>query len=239
MSVQWGHFWGIGVGPGDPEWLTLKGLRMLQSAPVLACPQNREGQPGMAYNIIQRFLTPQQAIVTLDLPFLCDLDILNEAWDEAATRVLSYLRAGQDVAFVSEGDVSFYSTFTYLARAVHLQAPQVKIEAIPGVSSPSAAAASLRSPLAIWDDKVAILPAVHQSGDLAQALDWADVVVLMKVSSVFEDVWHLLAARGLLNYCSLVEWVGTPKEQVYTSLEGLEQYTPPYFSVLIVRQPRR
>lgn len=239
MSVQWGQFWGVGVGPGNPEWLTLKGLRVLQSVPVLACPQDREGQPGMAYGIVQRFLTPQQAIVTLDLPFVFDTDMLNTAWEEAATRIVSYLRSGQDVAYVSEGDVSFYSTFTYLARAVHLQAPQVPIEAIPGVASPLAAAASLRSPLAIWDDKVAILPAIHNPGELAKALDWADVIVMMKVSSVFEEIWHLLAARGLLNFCSLVEWVGTPKEQVYTSLEGLEQYNPPYFSTLIVRQPRR
>ncbi|MEM6447147.1 MAG: precorrin-2 C(20)-methyltransferase [Cyanobacteria bacterium J06642_2] len=239
MSGQWGQFWGVGVGPGDPEWLTLKGLRVLQSVPVLACPQGRDDQPGVAYSIVQRFLTPQQAVVTLDLPFVFDTDTLAAAWEEAATRIVSYLRSGQDVAFVSEGDVSFYSTFTYVARAVHLQAPQVTIEAIPGVASPLAAAASLRSPLAIWDDKVAILPAAHQPEELARALDWADVVILMKVSSVFEEVWHLLAARGLLNYCSLVEWVGTPQEQVYTSLEGLEQYHPPYFSTVIVRQPRR
>ena len=129
----------------------------------------------------------------------------------------------------------FFSTFTYVADAVHRLAPLVEITTVPGVCSPLAAVATLKIPLAIAHEKIAILPALYDISELGNALDWADVVVLMKVASVFPKVWQQLAIANLLEHTSLVEWVGSPQERCYPTITDLANYTPPYFSILIVR----
>ena len=235
-NKQWGVLWGIGVGAGNEEWLTLKGLRILQSVSVVAMPKNTKGEPGIAYQIVKKYLQPTQKLLPLFLPFISDESILYQAWNSAVEKLIPILREGQDIVFISEGDISFYSTFTYIAQTLHAQVPEIKIEPIPGVCSPLAAAASLKTPLAISDEKVVILPALYSLEELEKALDWSDVVVLMKVASVFTEVWQFLAKKQLLENSSLVEWVGGEKEKIVPNLVDLAEYKPPYFSLLIVRR---
>lgn len=235
---SWGILWGIGTGHGKAEWLTIEGLKILQSVPVVAMPQNIQGEAGMAYQIVKDYIQPQQTILPLALPFVTDREILDRAWDNAAKELISILAKGQDIAFIAEGDISFYSTFTYIARSVNNLAPSVQIEAIPGICSPLAAAAALKIPLSIGNEKIAILPALYSIAELEKALDWAEVVISSKLSSVFSEVWQLLAQKHLLEQASLVEWIGGPKEKIFPNLLGLENYQPPYFSILLVRHQR-
>ncbi len=238
-TTDWGTFWGVGVGPGDPEWLTIGGLRVLRSAAIVALPQNKQGQPGMAYEIVREFLLPDQKILPLALPFVRDEATLAAAWEAAAREVLPFLQQGEDVVFLSEGDVSFYSTFTYIAGALKAIAPELDARAVPGVCSPMAAAAVLGAPLAIGSEKIAILPALYAPEDLVNALGWADVVVLMKVAPVYATVWQLLAERDLLARTSLVAWVGGERQVILPSLVGRANYQPHYFSLSIVRNHAR
>jgi len=235
-SSPWGRLWGIGVGPGDREWLTLKGLKILQTVGVVACPQNRQGDAGMAHGIVRPYLRSEQVVVPLHLPFVCDAAQLQQAQTAAGKTLVTYLEQGQDVAFITEGDASFYSTFSYVAQAVHRLAPSVDITPVPGVCSPLAAVAALNMPLALAAEKVAILPALYDVAELTQALAWAEVVVVMKLASVFAQVWQQLAAAELLEQSSLVEWVGSAQEKIYPSLVPLKNHKPPYFSILIVRR---
>ena len=234
MAEQLGTFWGISAGPGDPELLTLKGLRCLQSVPVVACPQSRSGQLGMAYGIIQDYLQPHQSILSLHLPFVTDPQVLHQAWQAAADQLLIPLRAGQDVGFVCEGDVGLYSTFTHVARSLRQSQPQLPIQIIPGVCSPLAAAAALGQPLSIGSERIAILPALYTLEEIEQVCQWADVVVLMKVASVFPQVYDGLdQKRGLAN-ANLIEWVSSEQQRFWTDLSGLSGYQPPYFSLMIL-----
>ena len=236
LLTSQGRLWGISVGPGDSELLTLKGLRILQTVDVVACPQNRQGEPGMAYTIVKSHLRPEQTILPLDLPFVRDPVQLQQAWRLAGETLVPLLAQGQDVAFITEGDASLYSTFSYVAQSVHRLAPAVEIITVPGVCSPLAAMAALNRPLSLGAEKISILPALYDVSELTHALEWAEVVVLMKVSSVFGQVWQTLKERGLLEHASLVERVGSPEEKQYPSLVNLADYTPPYFSILIVRR---
>ncbi|MEM7796691.1 MAG: precorrin-2 C(20)-methyltransferase [Cyanobacteria bacterium P01_C01_bin.118] len=236
LLANQGRLWGISVGPGDSELLTLKGLRILQTVDVVACPQNRQGEPGMAYTIVKSHLRPEQTILPLDLPFVRDPVQLQQAWRLAGERLVPLLAQGQDVAFITEGDASLYSTFSYVAQSVYRLAPSIEITTVPGVCSPLAAMAALNRPLSLGAEKIAILPALYDVSELTHALEWADVVVLMKVSSVFGQVWHTLKKMGLLEHASLVERVGSPEEKKYPSLVNLADYKPPYFSILIVRR---
>jgi precorrin-2/cobalt-factor-2 C20-methyltransferase len=233
--VSIGTLYGIGVGPSDPELITVKGLRILQSVPVIAFPAGMQGHPGMALQMITPWIHPKQIQLPLTFPYVLDAGVLQAAWSVAAAQVWTYLQQGQDVAFASEGDVSFYSTFTYLAQGVNALCAEVPIVAIPGVCSPVAAAASLGLPLVIQDQKLAVLPALYQVADLETAIAWADVVVIMKLSSVYGQVWRILQKHQLLQRSFVVERATAPNQVIYRDLSDRPQVSLPYFSLLVVQ----
>ena len=113
--MKLGTLYGISVGTGDPELITVKGLRILQTADVVTFPQGRANKPGVAQKIISQWLKPKQTTIALHFPYVREPAILESAWNQAAITVWEYLQQGKNVAFACEGDVSFYSTFTYLA----------------------------------------------------------------------------------------------------------------------------
>ena len=234
-----GTFWGISAGAGDPDWITVKAARILSTVNWVACPQNAAGQPGLAYQIVRPWLRPEQTLLPLRLPFVTQPEVLQAAWRVAAQQLAPLLERGEDVAFICEGDVGLYSTFAYVAQALRQRIPALPIQAIPGVCSPLAAAAALGSPLVLGSEKLAILPALFTLSELEQACAWAEVVVLMKVASVYPQVWQWLAERGWLQQASLVVWAGWPQQTLFPTLEGLADYRPPYFSLLILRSRPR
>ena len=233
-----GILYGISVGPGDPELITLKGLRSLQKAPVVAFPAGIEGKPGMAQQIISPWLSQEQYQLALKFPYVQDMAVLTEAWQLAAEQVWKYLQIGQDVAFACEGDISFYSTFTYLAQTLQQMHPEAVIKLVPGVCSPMAAASLLGLPLTIRQERLVVLPALYHVGELEAVLDWADVVVLMKVSSVYEQVWKVLQQRSLLSQSWIVERATLPDMVIYADLSDQPTLKLPYFSLLIVQVTR-
>ena len=233
-----GILYGISVGPGDPELITLKGLRSLQKAPVVVFPAGIEGKPGMAQQIISPWLSQEQYQLALKFPYVQDMAVLTEAWQLAAEQVWKYLQIGQDVAFACEGDISFYSTFTYLAQTLQQMHPEAVIKLVPGVCSPMAAASLLGLPLTIRQERLVVLPALYHVGELEAVLDWADVVVLMKVSSVYEQVWKVLQQMSLLSQSWVVERATLPDMVIYADLSDRPTLKLPYFSLLIVQVTR-
>jgi precorrin-2/cobalt-factor-2 C20-methyltransferase len=237
-SVQVGTLYGISVGPGDRELITLKGLRILKQVPVVAFPAGVGGKPGMAQLIVDEWLRSDRVQLALTFPYVRDEVILTQAWQTAAEQVWHYLRLGQDVAFVCEGDVSFYSTFTYLAEMLQQLHPECVVQTIPGVCSPMAAASALSIPLTVRSDRLAVIPALYNVRELETILDWAEVVVLMKVSSVYPEVWKVLHRRQLLNHAYVVERATLPEQVIYEDLRDRPSLELPYFSLMIVKVPK-
>lgn len=233
-----GTLYGISVGPGDPELITIKGLRSLQRARVVAFPSGINGKPGYAQQIVSQWLTPNQVQLALTFPYVQEMSVLNSAWELAAQQVWHYLNQGEDVAFACEGDSSFYSTFTYLAQTLQKLHPEASVQIIPGVCSPLAVAAVLGLPLTLRQEKLVILPALYTVGELEAVLNWADVVVLMKVSSVYAQVWQVLQQRDLLNTSWVVEKATLPQQVIYSELRSHPNLQLNYFSLLIVQQTR-
>ncbi|MGI0492076.1 precorrin-2 C(20)-methyltransferase [Alkalinema pantanalense CENA528] len=230
-----GTLYGVGVGPSDPELITLKGLRRIVKTPIVAFPAGLNGKLGVAEAIVQPWLHAHQVRLPLHFPYVRQQDTLETAWKSAAQRILPYLEAGQDVVFISEGDVSFYSTFTYLAQAVKTAQPFARIETIPGICSPLAAAAELGLPLTLQGQRLAVLPAIYSVAELETALQWADVVVLMKVSSVYAEVWDVLKHHNLLEQSYVVERATAATQRVYDHLQDWPDLKLPYFSLMIVK----
>ncbi len=233
--MQVGTLYGISVGPGDRELITLKGLRILKQAAVVAFPAGVRGKPGIAQHIVDEWLGSHQVQLALTFPYVQDTVMLTQAWQQAAEQVWQYLNLGQDVAFVCEGDVSFYSTFTYLAQMLQQLHPECVVETVPGVCSPMAAASALGVPLTVRDQRLVVLPALYNVGELEKVLDWADVLVLMKVNSVYEEVWNVLHRRQLLEHAWVVERATLPEQVIYEDLRDRPHLKLPYFSLLIVR----
>jgi precorrin-2/cobalt-factor-2 C20-methyltransferase len=233
--VQIGTLYGISVGTGDPELITVKGLRLLQGASIVAFPAGMAGKPGIAEQIVSSWLQPHQQKLALHFPYTQDEVVLLQAWQEAAKEVWQYLYSGCNVAFVCEGDVSFYSTFTYLAQTLAELHPNVLIERVPGVCSPLATASRLGAPLTVRRDRLVILPVLYTINELESILQWAEVVVLMKVSSVYEQVWQLLQKYDLLEGACIVEKATFPDEKIYKDLRQFPSLKLSYFSLMIVR----
>ncbi|MGG6295442.1 precorrin-2 C(20)-methyltransferase [Leptolyngbya sp. AN02str] len=230
-----GTLYGVGAGPGDPELLTVKGLRLLQQAAVVAFPAGIGGKPGVAQQIVAPWVQSHQTQLALEFSYVQDDAVLTAAWEKAARYVWQYLAQGQDVVFVSEGDVSFYSTFTYLAQTLQQQQPTARVETIPGISSPMAAAAMMGLPLTVRSQRLMVLPALYTVADLETAIAHADVIVLMKVSSVYEQIWAVLQRHQLLQHSYVVERATLPNQVIYADLRDRPTLELPYFSLLIVQ----
>lgn len=233
--MQPGILYGISVGTGDPELITIKGLRLLQQASVVAFPAGVNQKPGIAQQIVSNWLKPEQQTLSLHFPYVREEAVLLSAWQEAARQVWQYLQQGQDVAFACEGDVSFFSTFTYLAQTLQELYSEVKIETVPGVCSPMAAASAFKIPLTTREQTLAILPAIYTLKELETALDWADVVVLLKVSSVYRQVWQILRERNLLQSSWIIEKASFPDQIIYGNLKQYPQLKLSYFSLLLIQ----
>lgn len=232
--MQKGVLYGISVGTGDPELITVKGLRILQQSNIVAFPSGINHQPGVAQSIIDRWLKPEQTLLPLDFPYLQDEQKLQNAWQKAAMQVWQYLKQGMDVSFACLGDVSFYSTFTYLAQTLQQLDSSVEIETVPGVCSTMAIASVLKVPLTVNRQKLAVLPAIYSVRELETALDWAEVVVLLKVSSVYQQVWYILQKRNLLGSSWIVEKATFPEQKIYGNLNNYPELNLSYFSILLI-----
>ena len=233
-----GTLYGISVGTGDPELITVKGLKILQSSKVVAFPAGIKGKLGIAQQIVAPWVNPNQQQLALTFPYVQEQEILEAAWKNAAVLVWQYLQQGVDVTFVCEGDVSFYSTFSYLAQTLQQIHPEVLVQSIPGVCSPMAASSALGFPLTVGAEKLVVLPAIYQLKELEAVLDWADVVVLMKVASVYQQVWQILNQHNLLERSRVVERATLPEMVIYNGLRDFPNLKLPYFSILIVQVTR-
>ena len=232
-SPQIGTLYGIGVGPGDSDLISVKGLKCLQNCPIVAYPAGLQGNPGMAEQIITPWLSSQYRL-PLIFPYVQDAERLQEAWQRAAETVWKFLCQGQDIAFACEGDIGMYSTFNYLADTLTNLQPEALIQRIPGISSPMAAAAALNLPLTYQRDRLVILPTLQRLENLTEALTWADVVVLLKVSSVYPKVWQILKQHDLLQSSAVVIRASTAEQEIYHNLEQYPDLELPYFSLLII-----
>ncbi len=231
-----GRLFGVGVGPGDPELLTLKAQRVLQQVPIVCVPQSETSQESYALNIVREFLDQaKQEILRISFP-TDDAEGAAGVWRNAAETMAERLHTGQDVAFITEGDPMLYSTFSYVLESIRSEHPEIPVEIIPGVSSVMAAAARASVPLVTHGQRLAILPAVYGIDDLREAISNYDTIVLMKVNRVLLDALVNLERLGLAGKGIYVRRATTEQEQVVSDLSQLSAEDLDYFSLLIIRR---
>ena len=231
-----GRLYGIGVGPGDPELLTVKAQRLLQRVGAICFTQLDDGRESYALNVVRGFLEEAKPeFVSIIVPS-DDTPVSEETWREAATQIGVRLHKGQDVAFITEGDPMLYSEFSYLLESVRKTYPDVTIEVIPGVSSVMAAAASAGVPLATHGQRLAILPAVYGIDDLREAITNYDTIVLMEVNRTLLQALANLESLGLAGKAIYVRRATTQREEVVQEIHQLTDEDLDYFSLLVIKR---
>jgi precorrin-2/cobalt-factor-2 C20-methyltransferase len=236
-----GKLYVIGVGPGDPELITLKGARILREVGCICVPKGREEGKSLALSIIRKTIDIKgKEIIEAHFPMRKTARPGHEAeldgkWKETVKAVLHRLSQGIDLAFITIGDPTIYSTFFYLYDRLVGARPNLQIEIVPGVSSINASAACARIPLGLGDGKIAILPANYLD-DLGPTLQRFDTVVLMKVHRVLEQVKEVLLGLGLLRKAVFVSRASMADEFFSADLASIDTGDLDYFSMVIVKK---
>jgi precorrin-2/cobalt-factor-2 C20-methyltransferase len=227
-SQNSGGLYGLGVGPGDPELLTLKALRLLQAAPVVAYPVLEDGK-SLARSIVANYLRTDQIEIPMYFPFKPDQSA-QPFYDKAAEKLAQYLSAGQDVAVLCEGDPFFYGTFMYLFTRL---ADQFFIEVVPGVSSVMASASVLGTPLTYRNDAFMVLSGILPAEVLADRLKVADAAAIIKLGRHFPKVYEVLNQLGLAARALYIERATMPNQRIIP-LNKVNLDTVPYFSLILI-----
>lgn len=228
--MKQGVFYGVGVGPGDPELLTMKALRTLERCPVVAAPRTKSGG-ALALDIVRRAVSLDgKILLPLEFTMSRDPEVLREARQKAADAVEAHLSSGRDVAMLNLGDVSIYATFGYLMDLIAERGYEAVM--IPGVPSFCAVAARLGVSLTGAGSPLHILPA---GGSLAEQLDLPGTKVLMKAGKQLPQAAELLWRRGLLEKAAMVQDCGLPTERVCRDL-GCPPKDTGYFATIVVKE---
>lgn len=223
-----GRLYGVGVGPGDPELMTLKAVRILAEAPVIAYPAPDPGESS-ARAIAARFIPAGRTEIAIRVPMRPG-KMPTEIYDSAAEEIAAHLDAGRDVAVLCEGDPFFYGSFMYLHDRL---AGRFACTVVPGVTSLTACAAASGKPLVRRDDVLAVLPAILPDAELERRLLQVDAAVIMKVGRHGRRVRSLLDRLSLASSSTYVAHASRPEERVLP-VADLGDLETPYFSMILV-----
>jgi precorrin-2/cobalt-factor-2 C20-methyltransferase len=230
-----GILYGIGVGPGDPELLTLKAVRALGEVDVVFAAASTKNDYSTALSIARPHLREDVRVENLGFPMTKDKDALEKAWQENAEIVARDLDRGLNGAFLTLGDPLTYSTYGYLQRTLLALDPDVRLQAIPGITSFHAAAARIGLVLAESKESLLITSGVADPQTLEEQLDVADNAVILKAYKNFEEIRATLERLRLDDKTVLVSRLGMEGESILMDIKDAPA-TPHYFSLALVKK---
>jgi precorrin-2/cobalt-factor-2 C20-methyltransferase len=229
MPVESGRLYGLGVGPGDPELLTLKALRLLRAVPVVAYPAPEHGD-SFARTIVAGWIKGHQREIAIRFPMRPGPPPV-EIYDGAAAALAGELDGGNDAALLCQGDPLFYGSFINVFTRL---AGRYQIEIVPGVSSLTACAAAAANPLVSRDDTLAVIPATIEEDQIAARIVASDSVAIVKLGRHIAKVRRVLDRLGLLDAAVYIEHATSPSQRV-APLALINPDLAPYFSMVLVR----
>jgi len=223
-----GTLYGVGLGPGDPELMTLKAARLIGKAGVIAYPA-LAGSESFARSIAARLILPDAEEIVMDIPMTVDRAPAQAAYDEGAARIETVLNDGRDVVVLCEGDPFFYGSFMYLYARL---SGRFSVDVVPGVPSAMASASRLGLPLVARNEVLSVLPAPLPEEDLRAKIDAADSVVIMKLGRHLAKVRRVLEALGLTHRACYIERATLGAERKMPLAQAPAD--APYFSMILV-----
>ncbi|MCX7746401.1 MAG: precorrin-2 C(20)-methyltransferase [Clostridia bacterium] len=229
-----GKLYGVGIGPGDPELITLKAKRILDEADYIALPKTASDRESLALSIVKNVLEKEKEHIELLFPMSYDKKVLEESWNRAVGEIKDKLDQNKSVAFITLGDPTVYSTYAYIHKNISKDGYETEI--IPGITSFCASSARAGVILGENTETIAVVPAIMDLKNIDSILQNADNVILMKVSKVLPDVVKYLKERGMEKNAVLVSKCGHPDEWIEFDLDKMNSTDLSYFTTMIIKK---
>ena len=238
--MKHGVLYGIGVGPGDPDLISMKGARVLSECPHVFVPKARCEGDSTALVIASRYLAADSRVHELLFPMITDRQELSRHWDGSAERIAVVLRSGKDACFLTLGDPLLYSTYIYLLRALRMKIPEIEVVTVPGITAFSAAAALTEFAVGEGKEVVTIVPTADDLDAVRKALTSGGTVILMKVGKRLTRLLDLLEEAGLLDQAVFVSRAGQDGQRIETDLGKLRDdgEEAGYLSIILIHTRR-
>ena len=227
-----GVLYGIGVGPGDPDLITLRVIRALQRADIILAAASSRNEHSIAHSIAAQHLSPHAEVLRLNFPMTRDQAVLEHAWEENAAITATHLRQGKNAVFLTLGDPLIYSTFGYLLRTLQATAPELQIEVIPGITSYQAAAAKSLTVLCEGSETLLLAPGINDGAALENALQHADSAVILKTYRNAQAIYTALRNTGRAETAVFASRLGLEGEHIAVGLDNAPA-TPTYLSLML------
>ncbi|MCD6528024.1 MAG: precorrin-2 C(20)-methyltransferase [Desulfuromonas sp.] len=221
MGTPTGTLFGVGLGPGDPELLTLKAVRVLQHSQCIYVPTSRLSNQDYVAEVVNRYADQQCEIQPVTFSLAATAEERKKHWQLTAADIASRLRDVQDVAFVTLGDPLLYSTYIYLIRAVRQQMPEAQIETVPGISAFSFVAALTNIPLGEGLQPLTVIPSSNDLNQIKQLINAGGGVVLMKIGRRLQQIIDAIDQADALQRSVFVSRAGLPDQRIETDLNQL------------------
>ena len=231
-----GTFYGIGVGPGEPDLITLKAVKVLKKVDVIFTASSSKNNHSLAVDIAGNHIPETTPVIRLSFPMCKDKPLLQQAWKNNAGLIVETLRQGKNAAFLTLGDCMTYSTYGYIGRYVKKLAPEVVMVAIPGITSYQAAAARLNRPLVEGEEALLILSGVRGGNRYRELSRNAENVVFMKAYKNVSDIMQALEEKGCLETSVGVSGCGLPEERIIEDIREFENIAPDYWTLIFSKQ---
>jgi precorrin-2/cobalt-factor-2 C20-methyltransferase len=232
-----GTLYGIGVGPGDPELITVKAARILASCRHVFVPKARIKAESVALTIASRHINKKAQIHELTFPMTKDPLELARRWEENGRTVASILAGGEDAAFLTLGDLFLYSTYIYLFKELKKLMPDVEVVSVPGVTAYSLASSLTAFPVGEGSDPVMIIPAaVTDIGVIREAFTKPGTVILMKIDKRLPEILDIMEETGVIERAVMVSRAGMEDQRIETNLRSLRNCDPQtgYLSIILI-----
>lgn len=232
----------IGVGPGDPDLLTVKAVRAIENADIIMCPASAEDRPSIALSVVRPLIDESgQKIIKLIFPMTKDRDVLEKTWKRNAKIMAETVMGGKNVVYVTVGDPYLYSTWIYMHRNLESSHPDMPITVIPGIVSMFTFASKVGVSIAEGAEKVAIIPSCYDLASVREIAKNAETLVFLKDGRYFDQVVDLLRESGFPDdsVFAIGQDLGTDHEIIRRLTLGEvndDKLTTKYFSILVVKR---
>ncbi|MCV0410648.1 precorrin-2 C(20)-methyltransferase [Nitrosopumilus sp.] len=234
---------GIGVGPGDPELLTVKAVNAINNADIIMCPASKEDRPSIALSVVSSLIdkSKNQKIVKLIFPMTKDKDILEQTWKKNAKIMAETVLSGKNVVYLTVGDPYLYSTWIYMHKDLKENYPDMEISVIPGIVSMFTFASKVGVSIAEGAEKVAIIPSCYDLSSVKEIAKNSETMVFLKDGRYFDQVIQVLKESGFPDNSifAIGQDLGTDHEIIRKLTLGEvndDTLTTKYFSILVVKR---
>ncbi|MBI5788607.1 MAG: precorrin-2 C(20)-methyltransferase [Candidatus Schekmanbacteria bacterium] len=232
--------YGIGIGPGDPELLTVKAQNILKRMDLIFAPQSYIDKDSRAESIIRGVISQDTEIRRLLFPMSRDKQVLNQFWRQAADQIAEALKIKAEAAFITLGDPLTYSTYIYLLYMLKEHYPHIQLETVPGITSYAATAAAANLPMVEGGECLAIFPVARNSHQrLKNVLQHFETTVLMKIGNNLTQVLEVLQELKLLDHALMVSQAGFTQQIMEVDLSRIKEESRGYLAVIIVKNPHK